>query len=123
MRRLFGVVFAIAVCALLVGAAVSTVNAQTDPKDPVPVLPPLCEDISRVDLNGDGTFNGDDFEFWVYTVHFSGACELDGPINEQPRCPQVIDVNRDGIVSALDLEAMVKFLEECINAPWRTRTG
>ena len=48
---------------------------------------------------------------WVYTVHESGRCELDGPLGD---CPAWIDVNRDGLVSHADLETMIQFLYQCI---------
>lgn len=118
MRRLFVLGFVMLISLVLLGAVASTVDAQTDPKDPVPVIPPMCEDMSRVDLNGDGTVDGADFNMWVYAVHESGDCELDGPIG---RCPLWVDVNRDGLVSHADLETMISFLHECIYAPWRTR--
>jgi hypothetical protein len=118
MRRLLVFGFALVIGLVLVGAAASTVGAQNDPKDPVPVVPPMCEDMSKVDLNGDGKLNGADYTLWVVTVHESGRCELDAPVGN---CPAWIDVNRDGIVSHADLEAMTSFLFECVYAPWRTR--
>ena len=120
MRRLFGLVFALVICLALVGAVVSTANAQTDPKDPVPVVPPVCQDVSRVDLNKDGKLDSADFELWVQTVHESGRCQLDGPLGE---CPAWVDVNRDGIVSLLDLDELNAFLLQCVLAPWRTQIG
>jgi hypothetical protein len=103
------------VLAALLGAASLTVSAQ---EDPVPIRPPLCSELGAVDLNGDGKLDGADYTLWVVTVHESGRCELDGPLGD---CPAWVDLNKDGIVSHADLEAMTSFLFECVYAPWRTR--
>ena len=78
----------------------------------------MCESVGRYDLNGDGKLTGEDFGLWVWTVHESGRCELDGPLGN---CPSFVDVNRDGFVSHADLNAMFDFLFQCVYGPWRTR--
>ena len=117
MKRLLVIGFAIVMGLVLVGAAVSTVGAQSGPKDPVPVVPRLCEDVGPYDHDGDGKVNGADFTKWVETVHESGRCELNAPLGE---CPAWVDVNDDGIVSHADLDAMYEFMVQCVYAPWRT---
>jgi len=115
MRRLVLVVGAVLICAVLVAVVASTASAQNVP---VPVLPPSCENVSRFDHNHDGRLTGADFDLWVWTVHESGRCELNGPLGA---CPSSVDVNGDGFVSHADLEAMFSFLFQCVYGPRRTQ--
>jgi hypothetical protein len=82
-------------------------------ESPVPIVVPSCQDMARYDLNRDGRVGPDDFSLWVITVHELGGeqCRLNGPASG---CPVWLDVNRDGIVSHADLDAMSFFMANCV---------
>ena|SRR3990172_1403623 len=100
------------VFALVAFAVATTRSASAQDPSPVPITLPSCREVSRYDHNGDGRVNGDDFGMWVWTVHESGGeCRLNGPAGG---CPAWVDVNRDGIVSVADLDAMQHFVLICV---------
>ena len=86
MRCFAKVLFAVVLCAAVVGAASSAVGAQNKSGDPspVPVIPPSCDNVGPYDLNRDGRLTSADLELWVRTVHESGRCGLNGPVSSVP---------------------------------------
>ena len=110
MRTMFFVGLVILVGAVLVVAAGQPARAQ---ESPVPIFVPSCQDTARYDLNRDGRISPDDFSLWVITVHELGgeACQLNGPAGG---CPVWLDVNRDGVISHADLDAMSYFRANCV---------
>jgi len=117
MRKIPLLFVGIVVCAAILGGAL-TVNAQGGAIDPVPVQPPACDNVAPYDHNRDGRLDGADFTMWVVTVHESGLCQFDAPLGS---CPAWVDVDRNGIVSIADLQAMERFLLTCVNSPIFTR--
>ena len=105
---------------LMVGIAVFAGLGQSAraQEPPVPVIVPSCQDVARYDLNRDGRVSADDFSLWVITVHELGgpACQLNGPASG---CPVWLDVNRDGVISHADLDAMSLFRANCV---WPSRS-
>jgi hypothetical protein len=110
MKRTLVLIAALAFGLVLVGVTASAVDAQLDP---VPVVPQVCEG-EQYDLDGNGKVNSDDAEYWVRTVHFSGLCELDGPVGT---CPPNLDLNGDGFITHADLDEVLGFLIRCVFPP------
>jgi hypothetical protein len=121
MRRTWVLLAVVAVlAAVLVGSA--TAKAQnTEPITPQPITPRQCGAVTPYDLNHDGTVNGRDFDLWVRTVHEGlETCQINGPASG---CPSWVDVNGDGIVSVLDLDAMHQFEMWCVRPPMNAWPG
>ena len=51
---------------------------------------------------------------WVYTVHETGEqCRLGG---SALGCPSWVDVDGDGVITTGDLDAMARYLMQCVHA-------
>ena len=117
MRRFGLVMFAVVAGALLVGVLGSAASAQG--LTPKPIELPKCDNLDKVDLNGDGKLDYRDFTKWFTTLHdlTGDECYLGGPASG---CPAFMDVNGDGIVDHGDLHELEEFQHFCIRAPWQT---
>lgn len=108
-NRVVRLAFLLAILGVVLTVA-SAVQAQIEPSPFV--LPAICRDITRYDLNRDGRVNGADFSLWVQTVHEGRTeCKLGGPASA---CPGFVDVDYDGLVTTGDLDAMQHYLTQCV---------
>jgi hypothetical protein len=117
MKRILLVLGAVLIGAVVVGVIGSAAHAQSLTPGPIDPME-YCRSVEKVDLNGDGRLDHNDFELWVLTLHerTGDECRLGGPASG---CPEFMDVNGDGIVDHEDLKPLEQYLLFCGPVPWR----